>query len=56
VKPKMNVNVNIDKKDLPKYIRDKTGREYKLCLIVDTATGKPSYRYIPVRQDNCSIQ
>jgi hypothetical protein len=42
----MNVNITVDKKDLPKYIRDRHGREFKLCLVVDNYTGKASYRYI----------
>lgn len=42
----MNININVNKKDMPKYIRDKDGREFKLCLVVDNFTGKATYRYI----------
>ena len=45
----MNTRIYLDKKDLPKYIRDTEGREFKLCLCMDNRTGKPFYQYVQYR-------
>lgn len=42
----MNTHIRVDKKDLPKYVRDNQGREFKLCLCIDNRTGRAFYKYV----------